>query len=680
MLALSSSTPDLQRAAELVRKAPNPQQNNVEPETGFQKYKSRRRRRRHRTSKAKHSQPEGDASTQSSQLSEFAHIRVVRKPEPAVPPQQTNSPQPVFRNPSLTLETEPLPADDPPSGPRPSSSGESLAYNPRGVTFAARARAAELQAARARRELNTRDTNISPPHEIMTFKKGAKKKWNPLDLSTLPDPAQSPIDDLPETFQSSARANSGPGHEEVLSLLAQKKQNEKENMVAGQNIMQPAFTDMFRAEPESDAEYAESSPCPSVPRGFGSYDPVKKAVSSAPVTSMTPGQLAIARTPRDSALEASSSLTVPSDSNWNMVKTARIIKAQETQIANLTAQLRAQNVENLRAVPSRQVEDPPQMPRSSQPSASSLRHGDGLKIVPQKQYPAVKGTTDNTMRPTLSIRPPPGFVNPVIATRRASEDEKAFLLRRLNVMVEPGSSNRQLLVATEAGTTIDAPTDRRQLVEDSEPLPWKDRRVPIKFDQLTCHSSRIEPPKTPPGQSTFPVFDSPDRSPEKKSREEELEDWWTRDNRIDLRFKAELDEYMKNVDAKRLERKKADKAALQAANFSDERNDVNQSKDLDFEEEGALCRSLLLPVLANLYQYRSHPRGEFDRFAPPPSWSIDHTPQGNDSFFSQGWGIPPSRVGRDPRYRTVQHDGRSSVFEDPTGKWPREEYNRHAWW
>ena len=101
-----------------------------------------------------------------------------------------SSPRPTFRNPSLSFETETSLEEEYSHSNNPVTSSDNLASHPQGVTFAARARAAELQAARARRELKTQTPNISTRQEIMTFKARAKKKWSVLDLSTLPGPDQ----------------------------------------------------------------------------------------------------------------------------------------------------------------------------------------------------------------------------------------------------------------------------------------------------------------------------------------------------------------------------------------------------------------------------------------------------------------------------------------------------------
>ena len=274
-------------------------------------------------------------------------------------------------------------------------------------------------------------------------------------------------------------------------------------------------------------------------------------------------------------------------------------------------------------------------------------------------------------------------------TLTSFKEGKGCLVRHLNSIAETTSSDRQSLTSqslmdlkASSSASADVLFDRSELLAASEPLPWKDRRVPIAIDRLPGYQGYAPRPSTPKGHRHLPsVLDGLASPRHKKSKEEELNDWWTRDNRVDIRSKQEINEFIAEIDTKRQIQRQADRAALKAANFSDERSSASGPSSGQEEDTSDMGHTLLLPVLANLRAYQTDRPDHFNRFAPPPSWAIDHTAQGNDSFFSQGWGIPPPRVGRDPRYRAVQHDGRSSVFEDPTGKLPREEYNRHNnWW
>ncbi|KAI4149929.1 MAG: hypothetical protein LQ340_004359 [Diploschistes diacapsis] len=621
---------------------------------------------------------------ESSRASEFSHIRVVRKPDPI--PTGSESPQPTFRNPSLTFETDAPLEDDPFS----SVKSETLASHPVGVTFAAKARAAELQAARARKELRSADNSIWIPHEVMTFKsKSTKKKWNPLDLSNLPESGEvSPT-------RASEAIELGKVREAALKEAAKTAQpgNERgdgnDAVAAGSANQQPTFAEMLKTDNRSETAHPVSWPY-AAPHQNGRDQVVE--VLKRNVESPAPTEAKNASKENDAlsghVLPGLSRGPGPVLANtvnlaWNQERTAKLIQEQEKQIADLTAQLRVRDVNHPPIVPASQPGTARQLPGASYGGPLDSRPDDAARAMPQRQYPAVKGTLGNTIRPTFAtVRPPPGLENQVPSNRRASEEQKTFLQRQLHDVADQSSSHQASFSAHE-GPATDQPVDRKELLSSSEPLPWKDRRVPIAIDTLNPYYSCLATPKTPePIDFPPPRLDSFPSSPIKKSREEELNDWWTRDNRINLRFKQEINAFMAEADARRSMRKDADKEALRDANFSDERYDEGSGTRVpyDMEEEGAICRQLLVPVLANLKAYETDRPGHFNRFARPPSWAIDHTPQGNQSFFSQGWGVPPPRVGRDPRYRAVQHDGRSSVFEDPTGQWPREEYNRRWGW
>ena len=76
---------------------------------------------------------------------------------------------------------------------------------------------------------------------------------------------------------------------------------------------------------------------------------------------------------------------------------------------------------------------------------------------------------------------------------------------------------------------------------------------------------------------------------------------------------------------------------------------------------------LLIPVLENLSSYVQGPASQrydpFNRFTQPQEWHIDKSENGNRSFFGEDWAKTPQRVGRDPRYRPVSHEGRGVPFE-----------------
>lgn len=82
-----------------------------------------------------------------------------------------------------------------------------------------------------------------------------------------------------------------------------------------------------------------------------------------------------------------------------------------------------------------------------------------------------------------------------------------------------------------------------------------------------------------------------------------------------------------------------------------------------------ITRAFLL-IHENLSSYVQGPSdARNDYWAPwvkAPEWAIDRSPGGNDSFFDNGWGKPPARVGRDPRYRALPGELRFGGFSPGT--------------
>ncbi|CAK3777233.1 Hypothetical predicted protein [Lecanosticta acicola] len=78
-----------------------------------------------------------------------------------------------------------------------------------------------------------------------------------------------------------------------------------------------------------------------------------------------------------------------------------------------------------------------------------------------------------------------------------------------------------------------------------------------------------------------------------------------------------------------------------------------------------VTRAFLL-IHENLSSYVQGPTdARQDYWAPwvkAPEWAIDRSAGGNDSFFDGGWGKPPARVGRDPRFRALPGELRFGGF------------------
>ena len=79
--------------------------------------------------------------------------------------------------------------------------------------------------------------------------------------------------------------------------------------------------------------------------------------------------------------------------------------------------------------------------------------------------------------------------------------------------------------------------------------------------------------------------------------------------------------------------------------------------------EAKAARTLMEPVFRNFLACKDKSNNDyFSRFGRVPEWCIDPSPDGDQSYFGD-WGAPPPRVGRDPRYRPTLYEGRYTVFE-----------------
>ena len=657
---------------------------------------------------------------------QHAHIRTIRHPDITQP---SGSPDFFVRKPSFSQETEETLDEEPYFPPLNPQASAILTRNIQGGTFAQRARAAELQAARARRELKQKDINQPSAHETITLKMRSKKKWTPLDLSAVPLSEGESSSQAVNTFPLTEAPPLSSDHQTNLAQPQSDTPNKALPSVPELSFVGTLRTEqtvpmagpessMFSTPEQPDIRHAlkmradDDSPTPLGPRvrdkeNKQNIDAVTQLPSLTPIPVLT------------------------GDNNlsplWNPEQAQKLIKLQEQQIAELQSQLQRQNLTRQSSEPSTQSVTSQQYnaPSLVTPGLSQVNHryspygqprpnhqyGDPMKRAYGKHYPAVKGTAtalENAARAsltsTLPTARPPGLGGKPQTPRKASEADTTIFLRHLQSIAEKNAKTQALPKEdTKTNPTVndDEEEELPPLFPDSEPLPWKERRADIVFTRAPVPGAPYF--GVPAAVDAYPEYSNQprykryvpntmaDESPEKRilSREEELNDWWTRDNRVTMRTKLMMNDFIEDQNHRSLAQRSMDLDALREANFTDDRDfgvepeyPKPRGEPAGDDENGEYIRKLLVPVLGNLKSYKSENNSAFNPFGPPPSWAIDHSPSGNDSFFSNNWGIPPQRVGRDPRYRAVQHDGRSSVFEDPTGRWPREEYsyNRSNRW
>ena len=194
----------------------------------------------------------------------------------------------------------------------------------------------------------------------------------------------------------------------------------------------------------------------------------------------------------------------------------------------------------------------------------------------------------------------------------------------------------------------------------SEPLPWKER--PVEVVQTPTMAYPLPPRLRTPRSR---IHDSVVK------RVRETEKWWNSDVRPYTGNQREITNFLSNASAAHQDsvRESALEAeARRAANFPDDWSESSATTAVpEHPNARDIAYKLLVPVIANLSIYLDR-KGDFGRFGKAPEWCIDKSNDGYLSYFGEDWGAPPPRVGRDPRYRPMLHEGRYTVFEDLGGR------------
>ena len=333
------------------------------------------------------------------------------------------------------------------------------------------------------------------------------------------------------------------------------------------------------------------------------------------------------------------------------------------------------------------------------------------------KYPAVKGTMDHKFQlplehstrfsahsqqqsngqasrhqvpysPYVNFQPGITAYEQTAPYRRLSAEDKKDMLEQLNNIVEQqagiqsatrtvlhdpiASADTAPLVAT---LSPDAKVSRleTEFVKQSDPLPWRTRPVDVvptpsmSNAELAVMSSSRSEPSLRSNRSTSTEAVKPPPFDETIA---EAEAWFRTDNRMNAHSQEVFSKFLSQATITHREAQRAlmMEAALKAAR----RRAVTPEGWYDNNLSPVIPRSLekpddahtlMVPVLANLAVYLD-PATYFGRFGPAPEWCIDQGPNGNNSFFGKGWGTPPPRVGRDPRYRGFLHEGRYTLPED----------------
>ncbi|MCJ1291057.1 hypothetical protein MMC34_002599 [Xylographa carneopallida] len=708
----------------------------------------------------------------------FSHIQIVPKASTEHSTTQETSPQPMFRKSSLTYDADAVYASS--NNLATGRSTDSLANNTQGTTFAATARAAELRAARARKQLKENenqgktDSSVGP-HEVMTFTKSRSKggkTWKTLNLDDLPEVSDSDSQNNGYPTRQDQTNNLTAGHDgehedtryttstDTSHYISNPKPKDKVALSGTQSGLSPDSKKLAHSVENYDASQWD----PELPSKEKALQPSgthenqhlegpnqrKRTVSIAPALYPVP---------------------VLASSSDQIQKAAEYLRQkQESQIRELEAELQSQAmhhqamnqpkafhaavdlVSELHHSHSRSqllagsvvadTDDDPfaaSPPPISPPSINQYRPTTnipmGLPPVPYNpmgqaprqfvphQYPAVKGTTSGiASRPALDRTftgnssasqyhgyYPPGFYGRRQATadmeqaphtpyrKLSAEEKKGILLQQLNAVVDESISSGTLPKSgrtvlhdpfacdqyqkpSSAHTTVMGTSPEMDLIATSDPLPWKDRPVDVvttpamaNIEYLGYENQQMTPIGTRPTRGGLPRGLTLQNTA--KVSIEDAEQWWSDDRRIDNVEKQQIEDFIENARAASRRDKVAD-ITNRLSNMSDTWSDNSPSiKTPDAISGRAVGDHLLVPVLANLKGYLT-PGDYFNKHGHVPEWCIDQGAGGQTSFFGEDWGAPPPRVGRDPRYQPVLHEGTRSVYETFGGRWGSDGYAR----
>lgn len=229
-------------------------------------------------------------------------------------------------------------------------------------------------------------------------------------------------------------------------------------------------------------------------------------------------------------------------------------------------------------------------------------------------------------------------------------------------VTQPNAAIPQMASKTEKG-----------LLLASEELPWKDRPVNIHtvVTPILSNADLAALNKASTLQITPPTLAAVDghragANLPSNGRLNGAEKWWHTDVRGQEEIRKYVEQAADSHPSVPMTQATGNTRPLvpQANLFGDYSNTfTNQNRAASPD-----VTDLMVPLLANLHSYitdtSKQNAGYFGRYARVPEWCIDKGQGGENSFFGEDWGAPPPRVGRDPRYRPLLHEGRYTVFEE----------------
>ncbi|KAI9857672.1 MAG: hypothetical protein M1813_008092 [Trichoglossum hirsutum] len=208
----------------------------------------------------------------------------------------------------------------------------------------------------------------------------------------------------------------------------------------------------------------------------------------------------------------------------------------------------------------------------------------------------------------------------------------------------------------------------------SDPLPWKER--PVHIHTVTgTHATTDDSIEI--SKLTVPVHATSNGTEWRNKKGsshlavhrragpmlEVASQWWEEDKRPD----ADLRKHLQAI---------ADQDLGENSGLKNEQWPVLGAKSpRNAIPEGYCANHLLILLLGSLHEYLvdspNEQRAMFGSFVEVPEWCVEKGTSGLTSFFGEDWGVPPQRVGRDPRYRPLMHDPRFMVPYDEQEYWNR---------
>jgi hypothetical protein len=674
----------------------------------------------------------------------------------------------MFRQPSLAQEAEAALAG--PHNLSILSRPDSLANSALGTTFAAKARAAELQAARTRKKLKENENTAgesfsSAAYEPLTFTKARARggrTWKPLNLD---DGTKEQDEESHDSFYHLPMEFTTLGDVQLTASTGSYEYAEGQNTASalsnathsrrGSYQQQlPALTSRGPSHTQSglmkDPQNLLAGEIDDATQDKGTLP--RRETTGTTVSVPTPSTHETARAP----LYTPYPLPVLTSSFEEVQKNAEYLtRKQATLLEYLGNATKSASPERLphdegsvfedydhahascydgrRAsepeVPNRLFSASPTAESSvsqQQPSDYKYNHSEVAYNPPARhprpimphQYPAVKGTMPGNQRSSFERRAsqepftqqlhdcsPIGQNTPKFSSinlnsapetryrKLSSTETKGMMLQHLSGVVDHASGGSPTSVGPsnhgrtvlhdpfarmkDQNTGFTPPEPLSDIISASDPLPWKSRRVDIV--RPTQHPEGATVDSTYPETTTFsiPAYRRGANGTQISREAElaELERWWSAPLRARELRKKEKKETMSHPPGLGFN-------IGSVGDYYDHGHGYDSMDPLSDTtvigpdaQVGDVADDLLFPVLKNLTCYLM-PGGGFNKYSRVMDWCIDQSANGQKSFFGEDWGQLPPRVGRDPRYKPVPHDGTRSVYEPLTGRWGTETYPR----